>query len=191
MSWMAKLYQTYEVGLGLDLPDGATLMPVSHTMQNAHINIVIDIEGRFKRAAVLEKTKIVLPATEKAAGRTSGEAPYPLADKIQYVAKDYPDFGGRKKSYFSGYKQQLDDWCNSEFYHPKIAAIKNYISKGTVVADLISAKILYVDENRNLLADWVGDEKPLIFRVLPPLPKSKRINKDSFVKSRILKFSSL
>ena len=45
-------------------------MPISHTFQNAHINIVIDGEGNFKRATVLEKTQIVFPATEKSAGRS-------------------------------------------------------------------------------------------------------------------------
>nr|WP_305909523.1 type I-C CRISPR-associated protein Cas8c/Csd1 [Methylomarinum sp. Ch1-1]MDP4522442.1 type I-C CRISPR-associated protein Cas8c/Csd1 [Methylomarinum sp. Ch1-1] len=97
MSWMEKLYRTYEAGIRLDLKPEDRLMPISHTLQNAHINIVIDGEGNFKRAFVLEKTQIVLPATEKSAGRSSGEAPHPLADKIQYVAKDYPDFGGKKK----------------------------------------------------------------------------------------------
>ncbi|HDH00796.1 MAG TPA: type I-C CRISPR-associated protein Cas8c/Csd1, partial [Nitrospirae bacterium] len=74
MSWMAKLYETYEAGMALDLSDEEPLMPISHTLQNAHINIVIDGDGNFKRASVLEKTQIVLPATEKSAGRSSGEA---------------------------------------------------------------------------------------------------------------------
>ncbi len=99
MSWMATLYETYEQGMLLDLP-GEKLMPISHTLQNAHINIVIDNDGNFKRASVLKKTQVVLPATEKSAGRSSGEAPHPLADKIQYVAKDYPHYGGKKKAYF-------------------------------------------------------------------------------------------
>ena len=70
MSWMAKLYETYEAGLLLtDLPDDKRLMPTSHTLQNAHINIAIDGEGNFKRASVLEKTQIVLPDTERSASR--------------------------------------------------------------------------------------------------------------------------
>ena len=96
MSWMEKLYQTYEAGVLLDLPLEKCLMPISHTMQNAHINIVIDGNGHFKRASVLEKKQIILPATEKSAGRTGKKPPpHPLADKLQYVAKDYPEFGGQ------------------------------------------------------------------------------------------------
>lgn len=63
MSWMAKLYETYEQGMALDLPEDKRLMPISHTLQNAHINIQIDDNGNFLRAKVLEKTQIVLPAT--------------------------------------------------------------------------------------------------------------------------------
>ncbi len=73
MSWMAQLHKTYEQGLTLDqsaVPFEERLMPISHTLQNAHINIVIDEQGNFKRAAVLEKTQVVLPATEKSAGRS-------------------------------------------------------------------------------------------------------------------------
>lgn len=108
MSWMAKLYDTYETGMGLDLPDEHKLMPISHTLQNAHINIVIDSDGCFKRAAVLEKTQVVLPATEKSAGRAGKlPPPHPLADKIQYVAKDYSDYGGKKSVFLRTMKNSL------------------------------------------------------------------------------------
>ena len=56
MSWMARLYETYEQGMKLDLPDEQKPMPISHTLQNAHINIVISGDGDFLRAEVLEKT---------------------------------------------------------------------------------------------------------------------------------------
>jgi CRISPR-associated protein Csd1 len=143
MSWLEKLYQTYEAGILLDLPQEQQLMPTSHTSGNAHINIVIDGEGNFKRAAVLPaKTQIVLPATEKSASRSSGEAPHPLADKIQYVAKDYAEFGGIKKAYFASYQAQMLAWCQSAYAHPKVQAVYQYISKGRVVADLVEHKIL-------------------------------------------------
>nr|WP_320116791.1 type I-C CRISPR-associated protein Cas8c/Csd1 [uncultured Desulfuromonas sp.] len=183
MSWLAKLYETYEAGVALDLPEEQKLMPISHTLQNAHIKIVIDGNGNFLRANALEKTQVVLPATEKSAGRSSGEAPHPLADKLQYVAKDYPDFGGKKKSYFPSYEKQLRQWCDSPFAHKKAIAVYNYIKKGRVVADLVQAHVLYIDENKKFLASWpltVDSESPLptIYKVLPPLPKNKRAEKD-------------
>ncbi len=172
MSWMSKLYETYEAALASELPDRDMLMPVSHTIQNTHVRIVVDEKGNFKRASVLEKTQIILPATEASAGRGAGEAPHALADKIHYVAGDYPDFGGKKKAYFPGFEQQLGDWCNSDFPHPKAIAVHAYIKKGQVVEDLIKASILHVDESNQLLQKWpheVSEENPLpsIFRVLP------------------------
>ena len=93
MSWMQKLYRTYENILEQCVTDDAEpLTPVGHTIQNAHIVIVIDGQGNFQTARVMPpKTAILLPATESSENRTSGEAPHPLADKIQYVAKDYVD----------------------------------------------------------------------------------------------------
>lgn len=182
MSWLANLYETYEAGVRLDLPDDQKLMPISHTPQNAHIKIVIDQNGNFKRASVLEKTQVILPATEQSAGRSSNEAPHPLADKIQYVARDYPDFNGRKKSYFASYAEQLRKWCESPFRHEKAAAVYKYIKSGRVVADLIGHHVLHADGN-TLRAYWPKElspdnTTPLIFKVLPPLPKEKRIEKD-------------
>ena len=172
MSWMAKLYETYAAGMALGLPDEENLMPISHTLQNAHINIVIDGEGNFKRASVLEKKQIVLPATEKSAGRSSGEAPHPLADKIQYVASDYDSYGGKKKPYFKGYKNQLGKWCNSPFSHPKALAVYNYIKQKRVVADLVNSNVLHIDDNGQLLSNWPFEDTeenpvPSIFKVLP------------------------
>lgn len=170
MSWMAKLFETYERGMELELPEDQRLMPISHTLQNAHINIVIDGAGNFRRAMVLEKTQIVLPATEKSAGRSSGEAPHPLADKLQYVAADYGKFGGKKKNYFGSYKSQLQEWCQSEFRHPKAQAVSRYIEKEEVLSDLIAAKICFVDAENQLMTSWPDGESedlPLLFKVLP------------------------
>lgn len=169
MSWLTKLYETYNSGMNLDLPDSEQLMPICHTLQNAHIKISIDGEGNFIRAEVLDKLQIILPATEKSAGRSSGEAPHPLADKIQYIAKDYASYGGKKKSYYKGYQQGIENWCNSKYAHPKVEAVKNYVEKGTVIKDLIDSKVLFVDESDQLLQAWSDKTiaAPKIFKVLP------------------------
>ena len=136
MSWMQSLYQTYEEGMQLDISEDLKPNPVSHTVQNAHINIVIDGKGNFRRARVLEKTQIVLPATEKSAGRSSGEAAHALADKLQYVAGDYKKYGGQKPNYFEGYRKQLHDWCHSEHTHSSACAVLEYVSKNRIIEDL-------------------------------------------------------
>ncbi|WLE98108.1 MAG: hypothetical protein QTN59_04570 [Candidatus Electrothrix communis] len=43
MSWLAQLHKTYEQGLTIDqsaAPFEKRLMPVSHTLQNAHIKFL-------------------------------------------------------------------------------------------------------------------------------------------------------
>ena len=170
MSWMQKLYRTYESILEQGVTDDTEpLTPVGHTIQNAHIVIVIDGQGNFKTARVMpSKTAILLPATESSENRTSGEAPHPLADKIQYVAKDYADYGGEKKAYFDGYLKQLKAWCESPFAHPKVQAVLNYVAKGRVVADLVEAGIFQLDSDNKVLNKWEAEgDAPSIFSVLP------------------------
>ena len=170
MSWMQKLYRTYENILEQCVTDDAEpLTPVGHTIQNAHIVIVIDGQGNFQTARVMPpKTAILLPATESSENRTSGEAPHPLADKIQYVAKDYVDYGGEKKAYFEGYLKQLKAWCESPFAHPKVQAVLNYVAKGRVVADLVEAGIFPLDSDSKVLNEWEAEgDAPSIFSVLP------------------------
>ena len=170
MSWMQKLYRTYESILEQGVTDDTEpLTPVGHTIQNAHIVIVIDGQGNFQTARVMPpKTAILLPATESSENRTSGEAPHPLADKIQYVAKDYADYGGEKKAYFDGYLKQLKAWCESPFAHPKVQAVLHYVAKGRVVTDLVEAGIFPLDSDGKVLNKWEAEgDAPPIFSVLP------------------------
>ena len=170
MSWMQKLYRTYESILEQGVTDDTEpLTPVGHTIQNAHIVIVIDGQSNFQTARVMPpKTAILLPATESSENRTSGEAPHPLADKIQYVAKDYANYGGEKKAYFDGYLKQLKAWCESSFAHPKVQAVLNYVAKGRVVADLVEAGIFQLDLDGKVLNKWEAEgDAPPIFSVLP------------------------
>ena len=170
MSWMQKLYRTYESILEQGVTDDTEpLTPVGHTIQNAHIVIMIDGQGNFQMARVMPpKTAILLPATESSENRTSGEAPHPLADKIQYVAKDYADYGGEKKAYFDGYLKQLKTWCESPFAHPKVQAVLNYVTKGQVVANLVETGIFQLDSDNKVLNKWEAEGgAPSIFSALP------------------------
>ena len=174
---MLKLFETYERCAGRE-PDGVQkLMPISHTPQQAHLEIAVDGLGNFKRAQVISKVETVIPATEKSANRTMGEAAHPLADKVQYVARDYPAFGGKKKSYFPGYLRQLEVWCDSPSTHPKARAVLEYVRKGTVVSDLVGQQLLVAREGV-LLTNWdgVGPE--------PPIFKQLTAKKDGDEKSK-------
>ncbi|EJL6905373.1 type I-C CRISPR-associated protein Cas8c/Csd1 [Vibrio cholerae] len=169
MTWLTTLYKTYDELEKLNdmLPFEQQVMPICHTLQNAHIHIVINNRGEFVRAEVLEKAQVVLPATEQSAGRSSGLCAHALADKIQYVAKDYADFGGIKKSGFELYQAQLKAWCDSEHGHPAARAVYQYIEKGTVVADLVAENVLH-EQDGHLLTEWQDEgEAPALLKILP------------------------
>ena len=180
MSWIEKLYKTYENNLGnVGNPNDPTpLLPVSHTTQNAHVQIVIDGKGNFLRASVIPKTdaKTIIPATEEAAGRAGSKpACFPLCDKLQYLAGDFVEFGGQVTSGFAAnptepqnkYLKLLSGWCDSPFGHPKIQAVLRYLRYEKVVSDLVNACVLHV-ENGKLVAQWSGiaSETPQVFRVI-------------------------
>ena len=169
MSWMSRLYQTYEQAMSLsDLNATQRPMPICHTIQNSHIIITISGAGEFRHATA-EKQTIILPATEKSAGRSSGEAAHPLADKLQYVAADYAKYGGLKSAYFASYREQLSQWANSDYSHPSLEAILSYVDKASVIKDLIAEGCLHVNDENCLLTQWTDTEKeqPELFKLLP------------------------
>lgn len=76
MSWIQKLYETYENCqsiIGADVDEKTTpLIPICHTTQQAHIEIVLDQEGNFLRAKVVakENARTIVPCTEASGGRS-------------------------------------------------------------------------------------------------------------------------
>ena len=181
MSWIQKLYETYEncqsmVGVGAD-DNEVPLLPISHTTQKAQIEIILDQEGNFKKARVISKneSRTIIPCTESSGGRTSGESPHPLCDKLQYIAADYKKYGGNKDSYHESYVELLSRWVESE-RNIKIELIHSYIKKGSVVKDLIEGKILVAENGKTLLKQRiVKKEKKDVLDIFDLLPG--RINK--------------
>ncbi len=170
MSWMAKLYETYNALLQNSIL-GKGVEPYFHKKERCHIEIIIDEGGNLIRAEPLVEEVIfgkqkfwvgcetIIPVTPKSlSGRTSGPAPYPLTEQLQYIAKDYPDFGGVKTSYYKEYYELISMWANDEqFSHYKVRAIFKYIDKGTVVKDLLKLRILYgyeYDGKVHLINNW-------------------------------------
>ena len=184
MGWIQKLYETYEHCRGHEPTGSEPLLPVSHTFQQAHIEVVLDALGNFKGARVVEKEETVIPATEKSASSRSGTRPppHPLCDKVQYCAADYPHFGGKKPSFYKEYEEQLADWCGSAFSHPKAKAVLVYVRKGRVVADLVGEKLLQVGPDGKLLTRWTNeDQSPTIFRLLTA-KDGERDQGDAFIR---------
>jgi CRISPR-associated protein Csd1 len=173
MNWIQSLYETYEncqnmigvVGNENEVP----LLPICHTTQKAQIEITLDAKGNFRRARIVDKdeARTIIPCTEKSSGgRTSGVAPHPLCDKLQYLAADYKKFGGEKDHYFASYMELLSAWVKSGAPQ-KVRAVYKYVQKGNVIGDLIANGVLFANENGKLY-------------IVRPVPKAKNAPKDIF-----------
>ncbi|WP_347490212.1 type I-C CRISPR-associated protein Cas8c/Csd1 [Desulfoscipio sp. XC116] len=166
MSWLFHLSQTYEANLdqvGKTFKKGGnreyTLLPVSHTTQNAHIEVAVDEDGDFLTAKPLEKKNTVIPCTEEAASRSGSKvAPYPLHDKLSYVAGDFVKYGGKIKDSddtpFDVYIRNLEAWANSPHATEKVKAIYTYLRKGRLIEDLVNVQVLHLDETGQLIEKW-------------------------------------
>lgn len=204
MSWLQKLYETYEVCVQnpdvVDPPQNDSkkevqgLMPVSHTSQQAHIEVTLDDKGNFLRAGLLpSKTQIVIPATEDSAGRSSNVAPHPLLDNLSYCAGDYktksPLWDGKDqeavaqtkkkgkkeppKDRHEEYLKLLWSWCDSPYVHPQAKAVLNYLEKGTLIEELARHGVVLLDDKGMLLTQPPKDRQKTLLNVLPPDNKTK------------------
>lgn len=131
------------------------LLPPFHTTVTAQVEIKITESGELVNAEkVPDADKItVIPVTEKSGSRTAGKAAHPLCDNLQYIAGDFGIYAAKQKGetecfelYLSGLKQ----WCFSEYTHPKVSAIYQYIKKCKVMEDLIHYNVLTLDETGKL-----------------------------------------
>ena len=194
MSWVQKLYETYERNAGHE-PDGSDLlMPIAHTTQQVQIEIVLHADGTFKRAAVLDKNicTTVIPCSEESGGRTGSKPTHhPLCDKLQYVAGDFVEFGGEVTSGFAknpcephqNFLTALRAWSVSDYGHPKLNAILRYVEHGHIVSDLMRAAVLQSDSDGKILKQWSGEkeETPAIFKVI----QATQTPDEAFVRWRI------
>jgi CRISPR-associated protein Csd1 len=195
MSWMQKLYETYERCAGREADGVEPVMPVCHTTQQAQIEVVLDSSGAFRRASVLgdkNDSNTLIPCTEESSGR-AGSKPvnHPLCDKLQYVAGDFVDYGGEVTSGFTSdahephtaFLESLKCWATSGHRHPKLDAILWYVEQGHVVSDLVKEQILPVDSSGKLLKHWTGEKEtaPTIFKVV----QNTQSPEDAFVRWRV------
>jgi CRISPR-associated protein Csd1 len=176
MSWIEKLYQTYENNLDriADPGDTVPLLPLFHSTQNAQLHVVLDANGTITRASVVTKdeAQTIIPATEASAGRAGAKiAPHALFDTLQYVAGDYLEYGGNpnKKKNESGYKpyiEALQGWADSS-KNLKLQSVCSYLKKGRLIKDLIEKKVLIAGNDGTLAEEWPEPtEAPPIFKVI-------------------------
>ena len=155
MGLMQKALETYDAmsaWAGVAVENRETLAPVGHITAKAKIEITLDADGRFVQARAVDE-KIIIPATEESAGRTSAPAAHPLCEQIGYLLP-----GNEEK--FRLYTQQLEQWANSRYGSPKLNAILNYVRRGTLQTDLARAGLLQMDEkgavkNEKDMVRWI------------------------------------
>ncbi len=131
------------------------LAPIGHIMARAQIEITLDQDGRFVSARAMGKDapKIIIPATEESAGRTSAPCAHPLCDQLGYVSPH-----DEKK--YALYMNALSHWANSEYTHPKLQPILAYVRGGTILSDLSHAELIALTpeggpEDEKLMICWV------------------------------------
>jgi len=174
MSWVSSLCALYDANTWRAgkvenwsrgrKPYQLVLLPLSHTTVRARIEITLDQEGNLLDARVLQKeeaSETIAPSTEEAMSRTSTTvAPYPLFDGLKYVAGDFLDcviidLDKQKKiddtrkniaDCFPKYIDFLGRWCTSEFAHPKVCAVYQYLSKKKLMRNLIEHGLLTLDK---------------------------------------------
>ena len=169
-SWRAGELETWKRGTR---ENKIMLLPVSHTTVRAQIEITVDLDGNLIDARALgkdESSETLAPATEEAMSRTSTTvAPYPLFDGLKYVAGDFLEHvkiemetsqktEKTKKNIaecYPKYIKFLGEWCSSKYMHPKVDAVYKYVSKKSIVQDLIEREVLVPDKEGMIL----GSEK--------------------------------
>ena len=182
MSWMMRLAETYdncssELWKGADTPGAPVLVGIGHTVTDFHAELCIDSQGNFirnggNRILPKEEQRTVIPCTEVSAGsRTGNIAPHPLFDEIRYLAGDLSKYkvnnnGINNSGHHVAYMEFLNGWCNSEYGFEKLRAIRDYLEKNTLTADLIDAGILLCQNGEiSINKDLKGLKDPAKLRV--------------------------
>lgn len=157
MSWTNELYNIYELNCGREFGENEPLMlPISHSIVNAQLEIKIDGNGEFKGVNIVNEndSNTIIPDTGKAkVGITP--PPFPLTETLKYIAGDFNDFASDdfkdNSDFYTAYINQLKNWCGSEFSHKSVNAVLEYVSKATVIKDCIESRVLAIDESTGKL----------------------------------------
>lgn len=114
-----------------------TLLPIFHMTFKSEICVVIDIDGNFISTTRDKKeTTIIIPCTESSSGRSSGIAPHPLCDQLDYV-------GGLNEAKTKMYLDGLEAWKGDNVI---LNAIYSYVLGNTIIADLSNQDIFKESE---------------------------------------------
>ena len=148
MGLMKQAYDTYRAmekqyaGV-YDAKIKEPLIPVSHQIANADLEITLDSEGNLLDARSVEKedAATIIPVTELSSGRTGDTScAHPLCDQIRFFSPMYP-------AKYEACLTQLHRWEQSPYAHPKLSAIARYVEKGRILEDMARLGLITLREN--------------------------------------------
>lgn len=159
MGLMTQAYDTYcameKQYVGVYGEAKEPLVPVSHQIAKADLEITLDSEGNLLDARQVDpkEATTIIPVTEQSAGRTGDTCcAHPLCDQLRFFSPRYP-------AKYEAYLTQLHRWEGSPYSHPKLSAIAGYVEKGSILEDMSRLGLISLDEKgmptkEKLLVRW-------------------------------------
>lgn len=159
MGLMKQAYDTYcameKKYAGVYGESREPLVPISHQIVNADLELMLDQDGKLldARSVSKEQAATIIPVTEQSAGRTGDTVfAHPLCDQLRFFSTLYP-----KK--YESYLTQLHHWELSPYTHPKLPPIARYVESGTILNDLVRFGLISLTEkglpsNEKLMVRW-------------------------------------
>lgn len=159
MGLMTQAYNTYcameKQYVGVYGEAKEPLVPVSHQIAKADLEITLDSEGNLLdvRQVDPKEATTIIPVTEQSAGRTGDTCcAHPLCDQLRFFSPRYP-------AKYEAYLTQLHRWEGSPYSHPKLSAIAGYVEKGSILEDMSRLGLISLDEKgmptkEKLLVRW-------------------------------------
>ena len=159
MGLMKQAYDTYcameKQYVGVYGEAKEPLVPVSHQIAKADLEITLDSEGNLLDARQVDpkEATTIIPVTEQSAGRTGDTCcAHPLCDQLRFFSPRYP-------AKYEAYLSQLHRWEGSPYSHPKLSAIAGYVEKGSILEDMSRLGLISLDEKgmptkEKLLVRW-------------------------------------
>ena len=158
MSWMQKLYRTYEYIQEQDLDDENLALPF-HMSKAVHLKVILNDKAELVGAEPIKK-QLPIQITEDSSKRSGSTiAPYALHDGLQYIAKtaekyltieDKQKFANKEKEKykkcFESYESQLSGWAKFGNLQ-EIEIVLQYIQKGSLIEDLLDKEIFSFKDN--------------------------------------------
>ncbi|WP_303842074.1 type I-C CRISPR-associated protein Cas8c/Csd1 [Selenomonas ruminantium] len=187
MSWTNELYHVYELvnnNNDENNDEQVPMAPVAHDIIKANIEIAIDEHGNFKNAAILpDDEEIIIQVSEESAARSGTMSkPHPLNDKLKYFIKDNGIF-------YDLYMNNLKKWKDSDYTHPAVAAIYQYLEQSDILYDLKEAGII-VDEKKEKDKDKNGDKIVRFYIMYDDLQLESRTWEDASLREAYQKYNA-